>query len=864
MTETITIKAQEGPQTRFLQSDVDIIIYGGAAGGGKMLPLTTPIPTPSGWTTIGEIFSGCTVFGNDGQQYKVTEVHAINNNPETYLLTFDDGTQQASCADHLWKTFNAKELAQLTRMTDEWRTKRQSKRPSRALGNKSIKFIKAITARNKLIKYFNPVPTGIIRTTREIFSTLKTKSGRANHAIPVTSALGLPARNLFVDPYLLGLWLGDGNTGSGQITSADPEILQDYEYRKVPAAKYGYRIIGLTHKLRLLGVLNNKHIPMAYLRSSKEQRVALLQGLMDTDGTVSDSGVSEFDNTNKKIIDGIYELIVSLGWKCRINEGRAKLNGKDCGSVWSIKWTPDKYVFRLGRKRNKQKLAIRRTTKFRYIIACEKIDSVPMRCITVSNPTGIFLCGKAMLPTHNSWGLLLDAAGYVHIPNFNAMIFRKTYSQITNPSGLWDESCEIYPYLNGKPITYKLQWQFPSGAVISMRHMDHESTKYDYQGTEIPYLGWDELTHFSEGQFWYLMSRNRSMSGVRSCVRATCNPDADSWVADFISWWIDEDGYANMKRIGVVRWMIRDRNSIIWFDSKKEAKNKFPNTEPRSVTFIPSSVYDNKKLLEKDPSYLANLQSLPEVERMRLLGDPKRGGNWHVKAGGTTFKREHFKIISEAPHDIKRMVRFWDLAATEAKKGKNPDWTAGVKLGFLDGGWYVLDVRRDRKSPKGTEDLVLHTAIEDGREIPVRMEEEGGSSGKNNTDHYARNVLVGFDFAGIRSTGDKSIRANPVASASENGNVYLIKAPWNKSFLDELESFSAECEHDDQVDGLSGGFNYLSLRFISPSLTGLSSGDPLGKQIERIDENIQNILKDIKTPEAKIKAYKLLKANGLI
>lgn len=415
----------------------------------------------------------------------------------------------------------------------------------------------------------------------------------------------------------------------------------------------------------------------------------------------------------------------------------------------------------------------------------------------LENPADIVIYGGAA-GGGKSYGLLLDAGGYVHIPKFNAVIFRKSYPQIANAGGLWDESCEIYPYMQGVPTRSRLLWEFPSSATVTMRHMQNESTKYDYQGAEIPYIGWDELTHFSESQFWYMMSRNRSMSGVRGCIRATCNPDADSWVADFISWWIAEDGYANVKRIGIVRWMIRDRNSIIWFDSQKEAKQKFPNIDSRSVTFIPSSVYDNKKLLEKDPSYLANLQSLPEVERLRLLGDPKRGGNWHVKAGGTTFKREHFKIIDEAPHDIMRLVRFWDLAATEPKKGKNPDWTAGVKLGFKDGGWYVLDVRRDRKSPKGTEDLVLHTAIEDGREVPVRMEEEGGSSGKNNTDHYARNVLVGFDYAGIRSTGDKSIRANPVASASENGNVYLVKAPWNKSFLDELESFSAECEHDDQ------------------------------------------------------------------
>lgn len=481
----------------------------------------------------------------------------------------------------------------------------------------------------------------------------------------------------------------------------------------------------------------------------------------------------------------------------------------------------------------------------------------------LESPADIIIYGGAA-GGGKSFGLLLDAAGYVHINGFDAVIFRRTYPEIVNAGGLWDESCEIYPYMNGKPSIYNLTWEFPNSSKIQMRHMQHEMTKFNYQGAQIAYIGWDELTHFTETQFFYMLSRNRSMCGVKPCIRCTCNPDADSWVADFISWWIDEDGFARIDRIGKIRWMVRDRNTIVWGDSEAEMKARYPNITAKSVTFIPASIYDNKILLTKDPAYLANLQALPEVERMRLLGDPKRGGNWHVKAGGTKFKREHFKIINEAPAAIKRICRFWDMAASEPKPGKNPDWTAGVKLGFLDGLWYVLDVRRDRKTPKGTEDLVLHTAIEDGRQVAIRMEEEGGSSGKNNTSHYSRNVLVGFDFNGIRSTGSKDIRANPFASAVEAGNVYLVKAPWNKAFLDEAESFSAECEHDDQIDAVAGAFNYLSLGMINPSLSGYAGNDPLAKQIERIDENIAKILGDITNPQDKIKAYEIMKANGLI
>jgi len=464
-----------------------------------------------------------------------------------------------------------------------------------------------------------------------------------------------------------------------------------------------------------------------------------------------------------------------------------------------------------------------------------------------------------------TFSLLMEAGcRWTWHPQFHAILFRRTYPQIMNPGGLWNTSYEVYPGLGAQDFVTKLRWDFPSGATVSMKHMQHESDKMDYQGAQVPFIGWDELTHFSETQFFFMLSRLRSMSGVKGYVRATCNPDADSWVAGFIDWWIAEDGYADLSRMGKIRWMVRIGDHLRWYDSKEEALEANPDcdeNQPKSVTFIPASVYDNKHLMRKDPSYVSNLKALGTVERERLLGDRERGGNWHIKAGGTLFKREWFKIIQQAPKELEGVCRYWDKAATEPAKGKQPDWTAGVKVGLKDGIWYILDVHRFQKSSFEVEKLIKQDAIIDGFDVHIRMEEEGGSAGKDNISSYARNVLVGFNFAGIRSTGSKVVRAQPLARAAEAGNVYLIQGEWNKPFLDEAESFSETCDNDDQIDGADGALNHLAKCFLDPSVSGHQTTTP---NIKKWDEEILAAYEALEDGEEKLEAYAKLKAAGLL
>lgn len=268
-----------------------------------------------------------------------------------------------------------------------------------------------------------------IVTTEQLANTLSAGSTkRANHAIQVAGALSLPEADLPIAPYFLGAWLGDGSSRNNQITSADPEILTEiekdgYTVRPLTGNRYLYAVDdengkavsrwqpGMTGRLRQLGLMLNKQIPSIYLRASEAQRIDLLAGLLDTDGTVSKDGAIQFSTTSQRLADDSYELVCSLGFRPYIVCGRATLNGKDCGPKWTIAFTTNKTVFRLPRKVEAQRLRLSnftpRRNSFRYVVAVNEVQSRPVRCIQVDAPSHLYLAGKSMIPTHNSIAYLL-------------------------------------------------------------------------------------------------------------------------------------------------------------------------------------------------------------------------------------------------------------------------------------------------------------------------------------------------------------------------------------------------------------------------------------------------------------------------
>lgn len=230
-------------------------------------------------------------------------------------------------------------------------------------------------------------------------------------------------------------------------------------------------------------------------------------------------------------------------------------------------------------------------------------------------------------------------------PNFGATLFRRTTTQITAQGGLWDTSKKIYYEVQGDPKESRLEWVFPSGAKIKFAHLEHEKDVVNYQGSQIPYIAFDELTHFSSYMFWYMVSRNRTDCGVKPYIRASCNPDPNSWVADLVSWYINQNtGFPIKAHSGRLRYYTRDGDAMIWGDTKDEVIHKAPHifqnealagTDAnlqdlvKSFTFIEGNIRENKVFIKSDPSYLGTLLSLQEEERKRLLD-----GNWKVSLDG--------------------------------------------------------------------------------------------------------------------------------------------------------------------------------------------------------------------------------------
>lgn len=412
-----------------------------------------------------------------------------------------------------------------------------------------------------------------------------------------------------------------------------------------------------------------------------------------------------------------------------------------------------------------------------------------------------------------TFALLLETTRHSDNGKFGAVIFRRTTKQVKAEGGLWDTSEELFSQLSAKPNLSNLSWAFPSGARVTFAHMEHEKNKLDWQGSQVAMIGFDELTHFTAGQFWYMLSRNRSDSGVAPYIRATTNPDPDSFVADLIAWWINQEtGYAIPERSGIIRWFVRYRNELIWADSPEELRDQYPDLSPKSLTFIASSYKDNQIGLAKDPTYISNLDALTNVEREQL-----KNGNWKIRpAAGDYFKSEWFEIVEKAPANC-RWVRYWDRAATEPNsQNPDPDYTAGPKVGKApDGTYYVAHVARDRKRPAGVVKLVKETARADGVECTQALEQDPAQAGKAEMEFYITE-LAGFDVRAVSKRADKETAARPASAQAEALKIKLVRGAWNKAFLDELENFP-KGKHDDQVDGLSGAISFLESDNVKPA-----------------------------------------------
>lgn len=411
-------------------------------------------------------------------------------------------------------------------------------------------------------------------------------------------------------------------------------------------------------------------------------------------------------------------------------------------------------------------------------------------------------------------GLVLEGLRCHDIPKAGGILFRRTSPQLEGPGSLWELMREWYPALGARltesPV---LKASFPSGATVQLGHLQYEASKLSHQGKGYAFIGFDELTHFSLGQFWYLYSRCRSTSGVRSYIRATMNPDPDSWVKGMIKWWLDKKGeYARPERSGVIRYFYRIDNTLHWADTAAELCARFPDqgVPPTSFTFILGRLADNKILLKIDPGYRARLMALPLVERERLLGQGQ-GGNWAIKpAAGLYFRRSWFRVIPAPPLDLVQVVRAWDKAATQPS-AENPDpaWTRGVKMGVTRNGRYVImHLESLRGSPQQVLQAMLNTARQDGIACKVCIWQDPAQAGKVDAD-LTKSWLTGFWVDAEVARENKLVYAGPLSAQVEAGNVDIVQGPWNEALLAELEAFP-DGKHKDITDACSRGFLSLN------------------------------------------------------
>lgn len=364
-----------------------------------------------------------------------------------------------------------------------------------------------------------------------------------------------------------------------------------------------------------------------------------------------------------------------------------------------------------------------------------------------------------------STGLLMASLMYITEPEYSALLLRRTYQDLALPDAIMDVAEQWLRPTDAHWDEETKTWSFPSGATLTFGYLQSEKDKYRYQGAKFNFVGFDELTQFQESQYRYLFSRIRREAGssIPSRMRASSNPGG----------------------IG-----------HIW------VKDRFITNPEKDVCFIPAKMTDNPYLDQEE--YLSALAKLDPVTRAQL-----QDGNWDIAAKGELFKREWIEIVDNAPK-CSNYLRWWDCAATEEKKGKDPDYSIGLLMGVLNGVYYVLDVQRFRKPPGESDELMSQQATIDGRGVSIREEQEPGSSGKKIISIHSRGIFAGYDYKGVPSTGDKITRAKPFSAACQNGNVKLVRGPWNNEYLWELEMFPQDGVHDDQVDASSGAFNELT------------------------------------------------------
>lgn len=411
-----------------------------------------------------------------------------------------------------------------------------------------------------------------------------------------------------------------------------------------------------------------------------------------------------------------------------------------------------------------------------------------------------------------TYGMLMEPLRHLGVSGFNAVLLRRTSKQIMKSGGPWDESMNIYPLAGGMPKFTTSEWSFPSGAKVSMGHIEHDKDLDSWLGAQICLIMFDQLETFTERMFFYMLSRNRSACGVKPYVRATCNPDSESWLATFISWWINQDtGFPDLSRAGVLRWLVRLGRDLHWFDTRAQAvefarakieKPEEAESMPKSVTFIPATLDDNKKLQEKDPGYKGNLLAMAPYDRDRLLG-----GNWKTRPEGGEFPHTWFEDIWFENWPVNTVVSTMALDPSKGKSDKTGDYQALVKLAVgTDDCLYVQ--ARMRRQP--IDQMVADAVAEYSEFRPQAFGIEGNAwqdlLQPDFTEEFKKQGVLAPDVFLINNSVNKVVRIRRLGGYLSTKRIRFKKdCPDTAILVNQLRDFRGDAPsgvHDDGPDSL--------------------------------------------------------------
>ena len=736
-------------------------------GSMKALHGDTPVFTIDGWKRHGDLQPGDMVYGPDGLFKRVMAV-----TPEVmdhaYEVEFDDGETIIAGQAHEWVV----------------------ERDYPYAGKKGHRVRKPAT-----------VETHELLSAEAVNGTIQRQD-----RIPVPAPLRGAHREYLIDPYYLGAWLGDGASRDASLTVAETDIEHFRHYGETKLQKeavgqyqamYRVRAEDTTVKLRIMGLQHNKHIPDEYLKGTAAQRLALLQGLMDTDGHCTTNGIAYFSNKNRDLVEDTAFLARSLGCKVTVTTKESKLRGVSYGNYYqcSFKPAPGLEPFRLQRKleRLRPHDTNGRSDRTRnvYVKSLRPAGQQLVKCIQVEG--GVYLAGRHLIPTHNSrlvrvlfplW-LWLDKPYFKFLGASYALqlaerdnVYARTvlqsewYQSISDVSISADEGGKV---------------NFSNTHTGGMRALSVGGAATGFRGDcNIA----DDLHNVSEGESD--VRRAEAVMWFRETFQTRVNDLGKSPIIVVMQRVHQEDVASAAIELG-----FEHLNIPMHFDPAKRYHTALGWTDPRTQ---PDELMWPERF---PPAAVAKLQDAlgPYAAAAQLEQTP-------VPRKGAMFDTEKIELIDDLPDEPLIFCRAWDLAAS---KGVGA-FTVGLRMAYATKSrrFIITDVKRGQWSSGTVRAHIEDTAIEDGVETHIVFPQDPGQAGKAQAADISAD-LAGFVAKAEAQTGSKETRADPLASQMDRGNVACLKRAWTKTLIEELRFFPRS-KYKDQVDAAASAFNDLAAR----------------------------------------------------